>query len=269
MLLTSVVIIIREVLEAALLVSILLSLCRQLELSRGWFKWAMLLGLFGSIIYGRQMGDISASFDGIGQELSDSLLQILIYICLLYSCVALVRCYFRPQSAGYLLTSAMVLGIAFAVTREGAEIYIYLSAFAASAEVRTSLYSGSIIGLGIGLSFCALFYYWLRSFSVHRALLIGCMLLTLVAGGMVVQAGKMLIQADLLPDGQIWDSSYLISETSMVGQLLYAMLGYEASPAPIQLTMYFIALVLMGSAIGIMYFRGRVAIQKLGITANE
>jgi high-affinity iron transporter len=41
----------------------------------------------------------------------------------------------------------------------------------------------------------------------------------------------------------VWDSSGWISETSVTGQLLYALLGYEATPSLKQLVFYGATLV--------------------------
>tara|TARA_R110002050_G_scaffold47825_3_gene111414 strand:+ start:66 stop:878 length:813 start_codon:yes stop_codon:yes gene_type:complete len=238
MLLTSVIIIIREVLEAAFLISILLSLCVQLNLTRHWFKWSLAGGVAGSIALGSQFGWVSNLFGGIGQELVDAGLQVFIYLCLLYICFKFIDHYFKPSASNATFRAILTAVIACAMTREGSEIYIYLLAFQDLPEGGISLYSGSIIGFGIGLSCCALFYYWILSFSVSRSLLLGCVLLTTMASGMMLQAAKMLIQADLLPDGQLWDSNGLLAEESLAGQLLYALVGYEATPAPAQLMIY-------------------------------
>mgnify|MGYP003636741844 CR=1 FL=1 len=245
MLLTSVIIVIREVLEAALLISILLSLCFQLGIARKWFRWGVLGGLLGSIGIGSQLGFISNLFDGIGQEVVDAGLQIFIYICLLYICVEFIRHYYQRQALSHTFRAILIVIIACVMTREGSEIYIYLSAFRSVPHASLSLYSGSLIGLGIGMSCCALLYYWLLSFSLARSLLISCVLLTVVGSGMMLQAGKMLIQADLLPDGQLWDTSRFLSEEGLTGQILYALAGYEATPAPAQLILYVFGAVSM------------------------
>jgi high-affinity iron transporter len=41
----------------------------------------------------------------------------------------------------------------------------------------------------------------------------------------------------------LWDTSEWISERSITGQMLYALLGYEATPTPIQAAAYLIAIV--------------------------
>ena len=49
-----------------------------------------------------------------------------------------------------------------------------------------------------------------------------------------------LIQADLLPalGNRIWDTSALLSESSLVGQTLHALVGYDPRPAGMQLLFY-------------------------------
>ncbi len=66
----------------------------------------------------------------------------------------------------------------------------------------------------------------------------------------------MLIQADYLPDGQLWDSSAFLPEDGLLGQLLYAMVGYEASPAPVQVAIYLLSLSLMLLALFLRYRAG-------------
>ena len=57
---------------------------------------------------------------------------------------------------------------------------------------------------------------------------------------------SLLIQADWVQAGPpLWDTSELLREDSMGGQLLYALLGYEASPSRVEATMYAAGLVTM------------------------
>jgi high-affinity iron transporter len=75
-------------------------------------------------------------------------------------------------------------------------------------------------------------------------------LLLLVAAGMAAQAAHFLVQADLLPElgARVWDTSALLSDRSLPGQALHALIGYDARPAGIQLAFYFVtaALILFG-----------------------
>ena len=80
----------------------------------------------------------------------------------------------------------------------------------------------------------------------RAAIITGAVLLTLVAAGMASQAAQLLIQADWLPSQYpVWDSSWLVAEQTVTGQLLYALIGYEATPAPLQLFIYAAAILLL------------------------
>jgi high-affinity iron transporter len=105
---------------------------------------------------------------------------------------------------------------------------------------------GSVIGASIGISIGALIYYFVISLSYRQSLVLGIGLLALVAAGMLSQAVLLLIQADWLPSQlPIWDSSGWLPETSVTGQLLYALIGYEATPSALQASFYFGGLLLL------------------------
>jgi high-affinity iron transporter len=59
---------------------------------------------------------------------------------------------------------------------------------------------------------------------------------------MASQAARFLVQADLLPSlgPQLWDSSGLLSDRSVLGQTLHVLVGYDARPAGVQLLFYIV-----------------------------
>jgi high-affinity iron transporter len=108
---------------------------------------------------------------------------------------------------------------------------------------------GSVAGAGIGFSIGVLFYYLLVALPERRSLRISLVLLGLAAANMCIQATSLLIQADWLPAAQpLWDTSNWIHEGSLPGQLLYALVGYEATPSPIEAGAYVAALATIGLA---------------------
>lgn len=77
---------------------------------------------------------------------------------------------------------------------------------------------------------------------------VSLVLLCLIAGNMGSQVVLLLTQADWLPYTPIaWDSSSALPENSVVGYLLYALIGYEATPSMLQVGIYLfgIALILL------------------------
>ncbi len=80
----------------------------------------------------------------------------------------------------------------------------------------------------------------------------------LVGAGMASQVAQLLIQADWLPSRlPVWDTSGWISETSVTGQLLYALIGYEATPTAIQAGFHLGGLLLLAIIflVGQRYYR--------------
>ena len=145
-----------------------------------------------------------------------------------------------------LLSMLMLGSVTLAIVREGAEIMIYLSGFMQVREQLVPVMAGSAIGAGIGVSVGAVFYYALLNLKRRAAVITGAVLLGLVAAGMASQATQLLIQADWLPSQYpLWDSSWLVAEHTVSGQLLYALVGYEATPTPLQLSIYVAAIVLL------------------------
>ncbi|WP_198262696.1 FTR1 family protein [sulfur-oxidizing endosymbiont of Gigantopelta aegis] len=245
MLLSSVIIVLREVLEAALLFSILIALSKQMSLNFRWLVWSLSLGVVGAMVYGTNINIVSDWFEGVGQEVINALIQFIIYFMLVFYMVMLTRFFYQKSIPKSLLCFIMSVIISMAVTREGAEIILYFFSVTRSGTYYMPVVIGMTIGASIGVSVGLLFYYLLSNLKLKRSIFIGLVLLLLVSSGMVSQASLLLIQADWLP-GQLplWNTSNLLSEQSVTGQLLYALIGYESTPTAIQASLYLIGFLL-------------------------
>jgi high-affinity iron transporter len=105
---------------------------------------------------------------------------------------------------------------------------------------------GSAVGAGIGVSIGVLFYYFLVSSARKYGTNLTLLVLSLVGGSMISQAVQQLTQANWIEATHpIWDTSAIIPEPSIQGQLLYALMGYEATPTLIQAISYVIAILLV------------------------
>ncbi len=254
MLLSSVILVLGDTLEAALLVSILLMISNQ-----QWNKVAWLwFGIFGGLVlawfFARYMAEISEWFDYVGQEIANASLQILTALLLVVCAWAL--CKSRQFDAGggqsqenrftFLFTFCAAGAVTLAITREGSEILIYTGGFIQQKEYLHTVLTGSFVGFGIGLSIGILIYYGLLSLPAKWRLYAPVTLMALFAGNMLSQAVLQLTQADWISSTRaFWDTSDWLPEKSIPGQLLYALVGYEATPSAIQLIAYIVGVILV------------------------
>lgn len=247
MLLDAVIIVLREVLEAALIISVLLTSNLLFGESRRWVGPAIAAGTLLSLLQAWQLGWISEQFDGRGQEFAFAALMLTVALCLVWRAADLVLRPRRVMLARF-YGVPLAVAVAFAISREGAEIFIYAYAFTARADSVFNVILGCAIGAGIGVSVGVLCYYLLTMLDRRWLPAVMTSVLTLIAAGMLAQTVMNLMQAGVIASQlPLWDSSGLIAETSMLGQLLYALIGYEATPTPYQVAAYagIIVLVVM------------------------
>lgn len=254
MFLDAVILILQEILEAAMLLSMLLAVNRLLSAQHGiasltkqsWYVTAMLTGLLGALLFAWAMPAISEWFDDVGQEVTNALMQVFVIACLYWHCLSLPAQLRGSRRAQLIGGVTLVVVVAAGVTREGSEIFLYLSGIASDPNALTPVLLGTAVATGIGISCGILLYYGVLNLAATVALRTGFVLLALFAGNMAAQAVLLLTQADWLPySPQGWDSSALIQEYSVPGQLLYALVGYEATPSLLQLLAYTSAVLLI------------------------
>jgi high-affinity iron transporter len=73
-------------------------------------------------------------------------------------------------------------------------------------------------------------------------------MIILLAAGMASQGAAFLVQADLLPalGKGLWDTSQILSEKQLVGQILHVLVGYDSRPSGIQLVFYLATIAIIG-----------------------
>ena len=247
MLINSVILVLQETLEAALLISVLLSICYQRRLRVNWLPFGLIGGVVFSIVYATNMETVSAWFDYMGQEIINALLQTCIAVLILvYAWVVFtirepdIRALHdpkqKPTNAPLIAALSAAIMVVMAITREGAEVYLYISGFFLGGTHLPSVLAGSALGFGIGLSIGTLLFFVLSSDHSRWRRRITLLLLALFAGNMLSQSVLQLTQADwITASAPCWDSSAWLSEQSITGKLMYASLGYEATPSAQQI----------------------------------
>jgi high-affinity iron transporter len=138
-----------------------------------------------------------------------------------------------------LLALAVVVGVA--VLREGSEVALFLYGVVTSGGgSASSLAIGGIVGLALGAAVCLLTYFGLMRIPPRPLFATTTALITLLAAGMAAQAVAFLERANWLTslDTVVWDSGWLLSETSIAGRALHTLIGYTDQPTQMQLLVY-------------------------------
>lgn len=253
--LATAILVFREVLEAALVISIVMAATRGV-LGRGlWVSSGVALGVAGAVLVALFAGVIADAVEGTGQELLNAAVLLAAVLMLGWHAIwmarhglelsAQMRGLGSAVSAGARPITALLVVVALAVLREGSEIVLFLFGVGAGGSSVLSMWMGGLLGLASGaLLGCALYFGLLRIPMRHFFNATNWMIL-LLAAGMASHAAHYLIQADLLPPlgSAIWDSSRLLSDRSLLGQAMHTLVGYDARPAGMQIVFYLITAI--------------------------
>jgi len=133
--------------------------------------------------------------------------------------------------------------------REGSEIVLFVYGLvAAQGSSLASIAGGGALGVAGGAIIGAAIYGGLLTVPVRHLFTVTGVLILLLSAGMASQGAAFLLQADLVPSfgDQLWDTSRVLTEQSLLGQLLHALVGYVSRPAGIQLIFYAGTLAVIG-----------------------
>jgi high-affinity iron transporter len=143
--------------------------------------------------------------------------------------------------------TALALVVGLAVLREGSEIVLFLYGIVAGGTSVSELLAGGLLGLAAGAAFTGLTYLGLLSIPSRYIFMVTTILITLLAAGMAAQAVKFLDQAGYVSamGDRLWDTSEWLSEGSIFGKLLHALIGYTEQPTEMQVVVYLAVIAVM------------------------
>lgn len=241
----AVVIVLREVLEAMLVCCVLMASSHALGARHVWLIAVTLVAAVCAFLYAANLGWLTMLFDGRGQEIINVMLLLVASISLFYYLSQIPV--LLSDKAGRLtpaLYLAMIAASAAAFIRELAEIFIYVFSYGFAAGQAVPVMSGAAIGAGVGISIGIFLYYALLWLGKKRCLQVSAVVMGLISAGLLSQATRFLVQSGFLAGEHIlWDSSWLLAESSVPGELLHALIGYDATPSVEQMLVYFFSLV--------------------------
>jgi high-affinity iron transporter len=243
----------REVLEAALIVTVVAAATRGIG-HRGWFiGGGIVLGVLGAILVAAFAGAIAGAVSGIGQELFNAAV-LLAAVAMIGWHVVWMSSHGRELSEqmqavgsavqrGASPIGLLLAVVALAVLREGSEIVLFLYGMRAGGAGH--LWTGLTIGVAAGATLGIVLYAGLLRIPLRHFFRVTNAMLVLLAAGLAATAARYLVQANLLPAwGQpLWDSSWLLGNGSLLGQTAHILVGYDAQPAGMQLMFYMLTLL--------------------------
>lgn len=249
--LSALIIVFREVLEAGLIVGIVWAIARNLAGARAWIVFGILGGLLGAGLVALFTSTISNAFQGFGQELFNAGVLAAAVAMLAWHTIwmarhgremaAEVRQAGQDVAAGKRSFWALSVIVGMAVLREGAEVVLFLYGVAVSGgETALSLLAGGVLGLAAGALVSFLTFKGLLRIPMRHFFRVTNWLITLLAAGMAAQSVSYLEKAGVITrlGETVWDTSWLLSENSMPGRVLHVLVGYADAPTAAQLVAY-------------------------------
>jgi high-affinity iron transporter len=249
--LAALLIVFREVFEAGLIVGIVMAVTSGV-VGRGiWIAGGVIAGVLGACVVALFTGALSDLFGGSGQEIFNACILGFAVVMLTWHNVwmsrhgrelaAELRAAGEAVASGSKSLAALAVVVAIAVLREGSEIVLFLYGVAATqGGASLSMVGGGIIGLILGSLVCLLTYLGLITIPTRYLFSVTSALIALLAAGMAAQAIAFLEQANILTalDETVWDTSWIVSDSSYLGRALHTLIGYVDQPTAMQLIVY-------------------------------
>ncbi len=248
--LSSLILVFREVLEAALIISIVSAATREVAGSRRWILYGVTAGVFGAGLVALLADRIGAMAEGLGLELFNAGVLIAAVAMIGWHVIWMashgrelakqMREVGSAVAEGSRTLYALMIVVALAVLREGSEVVLFLYGVSLGGTDTMNMLAGSLAGVAIGAGLGYALYRGMLRIPMRYFFTATNGLLLLLAAGLAAQAAGFLNQADVVPafGQQLWDTDWLLSEQSVFGQTLHTLVGYQSRPMGVQVLAY-------------------------------
>jgi high-affinity iron transporter len=249
--LPSLLIVFREVFEAGLVIGIVMAVTSSVPGRGLWVAGGVAAGVLGACIVALFTGALSELFGGSGQELFNA--GILGFAVLMLGwhniwmarhgreIASEMRAAGEAVATGAKSLAALAVVVMIAVLREGSEVVLFLYGVAAAqGGGDLSMVAGGAAGLVLGALVCLLTYLGLITIPARYLFAVTSTLIALLAAGMAAQAIAFLQQANIVTafDETVWNTSWILSDSSLLGRALHTLIGYVDRPTAMQLIAY-------------------------------
>jgi high-affinity iron transporter len=245
--LATLIIVFREVLEAGLIIGIVLAATEGVARRGRWIAGGIAGGVAGAALLAGFAGALSNAFSGSGQELFNATILLIAVVMLGFHVTWMashgkqmareMKAMGRAVVEGDRSLTAMALVVAGAVLREGSEVVLFLFGIATSTHAgAVPMLIGGAAGVLAGAAVSWILYRGLVAIPMRHLFKITNAMIALLAAGMAGQAAAILAGVGMLPTlgDQLWDTSGILRDDSIVGRALHALIGYSDRPSGIQ-----------------------------------
>ncbi len=260
----SLLITLREGLEAALIIGIILAYLARTDNRQGfkpvWF--GVLLAVLGSLIAGAAIFLLAGEFSGQAEEIFEGLAMFLAVGVLTWMIFWMrkqavnIKAHLHAQIQS-VLTSGSSLGLVIlafvVVVREGIETVLFLFAATRVAESPLLFTVGGFLGLAIAIVIGYSIYKGSSRLNLRTFFNVTSLVLIVFAAGLLAHGIHEFHEAGIIPPiiEQVWDINHILPEKSTFGRFLTAIVGYNGNPSLVEVVAYSVYLALaLGS-----YFR--------------
>jgi len=275
------VIALREGIEAALIVSILLAYLRQIgRPDRAFLVWwgtGLALGL--STLLGTVIFAVGAGFEGTAEQVFEGLVTLTAVVVLTWMVFwmrrqgARIKSELQEKVDTALVAGGMALALlAFtAVLREGVETALFLFAAAQGTAVETGAVGaqlvGAVLGLALAIVLGVLLYRGGIRMNLRSFFRVTGAVLIVVAAGLFAYSVHELQEAGWFPvlTTAAFDLSATLPDDTGIGAVLRGLVGYNADPTVLEV----VAWVGYLAVVGTLYFRPIPALVSQPVTAAD
>lgn len=253
--LSTLIIVFREVFEAGMIVGIVAAVTKGMQGRALWIALGLIAGIIGSCIVAAFVGTIAQAFAGSGQELFNATILLIAVVMLAWHNIwmtrhgremaAQLKDKGKAVAAGEAPMWGLALVIAIAIWREGSEIVLFLYGVSiAEGGPSLAMLAGGLGGLALGVCVSALTYAGLVRIPVRYLFAVTSALITFLAAGMAAQAMAFLQQGGIVKALRqtVWNTSDVLSDSSAIGRVLHTLIGYTDRPSALQLIVYLVTI---------------------------
>jgi high-affinity iron transporter len=257
--LATALIVFREMLEAALVVSIVMAATKGVPGRGRWVATGLAAGVIGAALVALFAGAIANMAEGMGQEVFNAAVMGVAVLMLGWHSIWMGRhgreiardlgAVGRAVTSGARPLYALAIVVGIAVLREGSETVLFLYGIAAGESGQgMAMVIGGALGVAGGVAAGAAIYYGLLQVATRHLFKVTTWMVIVLAAGMASQCAGFLVDADILPPlgNAVWDTSGVLADGSILGKALHALIGYTAQPDGIQLLFYAATLAVIG-----------------------